>query len=334
MGQGTCFLTPKLWAQGPSHPLSDLHWLSFPGCHRGSPLQIVVSLVTEPHRIKADRNSAACKALSNTEGDGCGKLLWLRCITQTDKQLALPCVLSPASGTAVIVDTSSITSVLFPTLFIQGKMWYPNTIPLPCLVLVTCMCGLRKSPGLIKLFLLLHKALLLGALDMYWNSGCLKLALWLWVKPLLWGYLLGICVVSLSLFSPTLLTFQHYWAIYLCNSFLIWALNHNLYWNRDKWYKRVNTGYSQTKLATLVQTFFPFLAHPVSPFLHTQILSLNLPFPSYTSVNSYLIATVTQAFNTWNICPETEEGESEHFELEWVCSGWISLGRLGRENLS
>lgn len=72
MGQGTCFLTPKLWAQGLSHPLSDLHWLSSPGCHKGSPLQIVVSLVTEPHQIKADGNSAACKALSNTEGMALG----------------------------------------------------------------------------------------------------------------------------------------------------------------------------------------------------------------------------------------------------------------------
>lgn len=143
------------------------------------------------------------------------------------RQLVLPCVLSPACDTALVVDKSSITSILFPTLSIQGKMWYPHIIPLPYLVLVTCMCGLRTSPGFVKLFLLLHKALLLGALDMYWNSGCSMQALWLRMKPLLWEYLLGICVVSLSLCSTTLLTFQHYWAIYLCNNFLIWVLNHN-----------------------------------------------------------------------------------------------------------
>lgn len=94
------------------------------------------------------------------------------------------------------------------------------------------------------------------------QGECSLLALWQWVRALLWGYRWGVWVVSLSLSGPALMPFQHHWAIYLCKAFwkgcLILALNQNWYLNRDKWYKGVNSGYPRTKLITLLQAFFPF----------------------------------------------------------------------------
>ena len=95
--------------------------------------------------------------------------------------------------------------------------------------------------------------------------------------------LVGFGVFPLSLFGPTLVSFQHHWAIYLCKCVwkgcLILALNQNQYFNREKWYKPVKSGYPQTKLITLLQPSLPFPTHPRSPFLLLQLLSLNLLFP-------------------------------------------------------
>lgn len=61
-GPGQILHCSWAWGLGRPHSLSDLHRFPPMDATKSSPLQICVSLVTEPHQKKPEQNLAACKA--------------------------------------------------------------------------------------------------------------------------------------------------------------------------------------------------------------------------------------------------------------------------------